>query len=377
VRHSDFDALSTELDAARKAAEDGREGEDVVTFNGVRFLVRPSGAGAGKGQKRIYYRWQLQSENGLLIQLMNREHPHRTMPNASVRATSVLLMQFGADRVWQEAQSLVEAMGCTIERNKLSRVDACVDLPEMSINALCTPYVAGHCVTRARAHSVFEHEDHIVSVESAVHSFGREMSGFVVGQDELKLRVYDKVREANLVPEKIAAVVLCRWGYWTSTATRVEFQIRRKPLKDFGVDTVADWFAKRAEICDYLCTQWFRLTSGPVDRDHADRAETLAEWLLVQQAFAAWAGKPDYICLESLVTEECQPTNLLQQALGLLVSYFARTGTKIASNKAFLEVADQKLSKQIGPRNLAAEVKRRALELGLLPTNFKEFETDL
>ena len=247
----------------------------------------------------------------------------------------------------------------------------------MSIQSLSGAYVAGHYVTRARANRAYQYEVHAVETNSAVHSFGQTPTGFVVGQGNLVLRAYDKVRESNLIPEKIAAVVGCRWGYWTATASRVEFQIRREILKDFGVDTVADWFAKRAEICEYLCTQWFRLTSGPVDRDHSDRSETLDVWLKVQRAFAMWAGKPDYICFEPLAPEECQPTHLLQQVIGLLVSYYARTGTKIHSTPHFLEVATAKLTKLIGPRDVVAAIQRRALELGLLPTPFKEFESDL
>ena len=120
IRHRDFDNLSKLLNKARDAAEDGRDGEDVVSFGGAKFLVRPSGAGAGSGHKRIYFRWQLQCENGLLIQLMNREHPHRTMPNGNLRITSVLLMRFGAERMWQQSLALLQAIGCEVERNKLS-----------------------------------------------------------------------------------------------------------------------------------------------------------------------------------------------------------------------------------------------------------------
>jgi hypothetical protein len=375
LAHRDFDGLSKRLNAAREAAEEGREGKDVVSFEGVQFLVRPSGASAGTAHKRIHFRWQLQCENGLLIQLMNREHPHRTMPNGNLRITSVLLMQFGAEFMWRHALALLEAMGCHVVRNKLSRVDPCVDIAGMKITAITDPYVAGHYVTRARASSTFEYEDHVVQSCSAVYSFGRAPTGFVVGQGSLKVRVYDKCRESNLVPEKIAAVVAYRWGYWTANASRVEFQVRRETLKDFGIDTVADWFAKRAAVCEYLCADWFRLTSGPVDRSHADRSDTLPEWLVVQQAFADWTGKPVCVHLEPLPPEEFLAINLLQQAIGLLVSYFARTGRRPNSNSEFLDAAVKKFTQLTDARNLAAEVYRKALELGLVPTAFKEFES--
>lgn len=375
LTHRDFYGLSKLLNAAREAAEDNREGEDVVAFAGVQFLVRPSGANAGAAHKRVHFRWQLQCENGLLIQLMNRAQPHRTMPNGNLRITSVLLMQFGAEYLWRYSLSLLEAMGCYVVRNKLSRVDACVDIPEMKITDLTDPYIAGHYVTRARAGSTYDYEDHIVESCSAVHSFGRAPTGFVVGQRNLKVRVYDKCRESNLVPEKIAAVVAYRWGYWTATATRIEFQIGRQVLKQLGIDTVADWFAKRAAVCEYLCADWFRLTSGPVDRNHADRSETLPEWLAVQSAFAEWTGRSTQVCLEPLPSEEFLPSNLIQQAIGLLVSYCARTGRRPNSNSEFLETARKKITELIVTRDLSSEVYRKALELGLVPTAFKEFES--
>ncbi len=376
LSYRNFHGLSAVLDAARKAAENGEEGDDTVFFDGVSYLVRPSGASAGNDKKRVYCRWQLQSENGLVIQLMNRAQPHLTMPNGNVRATSLLLMRLGAERVWGLAQESLRSIGCILERNKLSRVDPCVDMPEMRIQSLCEPYSAGNYVTRARASTYFEYEDHVVETNSEVHSFGRRQTGFVVGQGSLKLRVYDKCREANKVVEKITAAVDHRWGYWTPWASRVEFRIRRETLKDFGVDTVADWFAKRAEICEYLCTKWFRLTSGPVDRDHADRAETLPEWQLIQQAFAAWTGKPNYVGFQPVAKEEFLPSQLIQQAIGLLVSYFARTGTRIESNQHFIETTSSILKKLTRPRNLVSEIERRTLELGMVRTPFKEFESE-
>ena len=316
LSYRNFDAIAETLEVTRKAAEDGDEGNDIVTFGGVKFLVEPAGAPAGEGKKRIYYRWQLRCENGLLIQLMNREHPHRTMPNGSIRATSLLLMELGAERVWRLAKELLRAIGCLLERNKLSRVDACVDMPEMSIESLCTPYAAGHYVTRAKGTKAYHSEDHVVDTDSCIYSYGRTPTGFIVGRDSLKVRVYDKFREANRVLEKIKAVVSYRWGYFTIVASRVEFQLRRDAIKDFGVDTVDDWFAKRADICAYLCANWFRLTSGPVDRNHSDRSETLPEWTAVQKAFATWTGEPEYIELVPLATGEYLPSKLVQQAIG-------------------------------------------------------------
>jgi hypothetical protein len=376
LRHSRFDKLAQQLDKARKAAENGDRGGDLVKFGGMTFVVRPSGANAGSPGKQVHFRWQLHCENGLVIQLMNRREPHPTMPNGNVRATSLLLMQIGAKAVWKLAVKLLRAMGCVIERNKLSRVDPCVDMPGMDIRTLCRAFSDGNHVTLARSSSQYEREDVMVCTDSSTHSFGRSPTGFVVGQSPLKLRVYDKFREANSVMEKITAVISYRWGYFTTKAIRAEFCIRREKVKDFGVDTVADWFARRAQICEELCTKWFRLTSGPVDHDHADRSETMSEWLAIQTAFAAWTGTPDYICLQPLSPENVPAMNLLLQIVGLCKSYFAKTGCKIDSNEKFIEEAMRAVQVLIELEDMPAEVWRRIVELGLAPTDLKQLEDD-
>jgi hypothetical protein len=129
IRHRNFHKLAALLDTARKAAENNDRSGDVVRFGGMNFLVRPCGANAGDGKKYVHFRWQLQCENGLIIQLMRREHPHQTTPNGNARATSLLLMQLGGKAVWRLTLKLLRSMGCIVERNKLSRVDPCVDMP--------------------------------------------------------------------------------------------------------------------------------------------------------------------------------------------------------------------------------------------------------
>lgn len=51
LRFVNFDKLARLLDAAREAAENGREGEDVLTFDGLKFLVWPCGATGRRRQK--------------------------------------------------------------------------------------------------------------------------------------------------------------------------------------------------------------------------------------------------------------------------------------------------------------------------------------
>jgi hypothetical protein len=367
LEHREFGRLAKLLDKARKAAEEGRKGDDEIVIGGRRFLVRPVGASAGKQKNRIYYRWQLQAENGLILQLMNRDKPHATMPNGSLRATSLLLTQIGAREVWRQATAIIDALKCNLTGNKLSRVDPCVDLPRVRVTVFSEPFAAGQCVTRARALGEYINEEYFAFADLSMHRLGRIQTGFVVGRDGLCLRIYDKIRESNNSPEKLDALIAARWGEFPRIATRVEYQIRRERLKQFGVDAIEDWFAKRAEICQYLCCEWFRLTDGPVDHNHADRSAKLPAWTEVGESFAAWTGSAEYGTFTPLRTSSLPPSQLLQQVIGLFVSYYAKTGFPIDGNEAFGQEAMCGVLDLIEGRDMAEEVRRRALELGVIP----------
>lgn len=233
----------------------------------------------------------------------------------------------------------------------------------------------GHYVTRARAGRVYESEPQVVDCDSSVHSFGRTATGFVVGQGGLKLRVYDKLLEAHKDLQKVTAVIQSRWGYFPFQGDSRRC-IRRERLKEFNADTVEDWFEKRADICEYLCTSWFRLTNGPVDRNHADRCETLAEWLSVTRAFAVWTGEPSYAAFVPLAKHKYHSSHLIQQIVGLLISYFARTGNHIDSNEMFVDEAIDVLNESIDAHDMPARIWRRVLELGLNHTVFEELENE-
>ena len=81
-------------------------------------------------------------------------------------------------------------------------------------------------------------------------------------------------------------------------------------------------------------------------------------------AFAEWAGK-EVADLSPLPKLPIEANDLLRQVLGTLVSYHARVGTSIRNNSEFFQASGRKLFEQVEERNLAEEVQRRAIELGI------------
>jgi hypothetical protein len=359
VEHQAFEALAAQLDDAQHAAASAILGKDEVQLGDVRFIMAPRGSRQGAGSKAVQMRWRMQSEHGLTLLLLNRATAHATLANVQARATSLLLMRFGFDRVWDLMQYCVEALHADIVRNKLSRVDACVDLPGLHVADLSRPFNQGWVISRSRLRGSY-------SVGTFMNDYlvGKDSTGFTVGKSPLMLRVYDKLRESQLDPQKLAVLDAQRWMGRPSCATRVEFQLQREKLKRFGVDTVEDWLRFRRQILDELTSNWFRLTAGPVDRKHADRTEIHPAWIDVQQAFAAWTGEPSRQELKPLPKVWVDTSRQYAMVVGILKGNFAKVGKDIRDNEQFYREVMFAIRQTVGDRDMATEIARKALELG-------------
>lgn len=361
VNHSHFEELAKSLDDAQRAAAVGDSKNDEIQVGDVRFMVASRGAKQGRGDKSIYMRWRLVSEYGLVLLLMNMPKAHKTMPNVTARATSLLLMRFGFHRVWESMQYCIEQLGGVIEKNKLSRVDACVDLPGIPIIDFVEPFSKNWVVSRSRLRSNY-------AVGTFVNEYlqGKRHTGFTIGKSPLLCRVYDKLVESQFDIQKQAILEATRWGGAPEHATRVEFQIERQKLKQFGIDSVDDWKSKRAEVVHELMTNWLRLTDGPVDRKHADRSNMHPVWQRTREAFFAWCGESTGEELQPLPKLDVKPSRQVNMAIGILKGLFARVGKDIEDNDQFFREVNFVIREAVHERDLdmASEVARKSRELG-------------
>ena len=368
VNFPEFDDLSHKLDLAQAAAVDlaskSHSDEtpafnDVIKAEGIRFIVSPRGARLG-GTGGLGMKWRLQSQHGLSVLIANMSEAHKSVPNVSVTATSLPLMHWGFDQVWPMMQDYIGALGGETRQNKLSRVDACVDLAGIGVEEFCGPFSRDWIVSRARQRDSYE-----AGLFASQHRAGRRPTGFAVGKSPLRLRVYDKLLESSKSPEKLALLVARRWGTRPVKATRVEVQISREKLKQLGVDSVEDWISKRTAILEKLTTSWFRITGGPVERNHADRSAENPIWTRTRNAFSEWSGARLSSELDPLPKLEIDTSKQMAQILGSFVGMFARVGKQIADNEMFFREVEFAIRDTVGRREMAAEVRRRALELGV------------
>ncbi|MHB1419939.1 MAG: hypothetical protein ACYCX4_10255 [Bacillota bacterium] len=143
----------------------------------------------------------------------------------------------------------------------VSRIDLCVDLigwrPEESIY--------NKIVTRAKKRGCF-HE-------------GRKLTGFTFGAGRLSCRIYNKTIEINRSGKKWMEAVWRKMG-WQNTLNpvwRVEFQLRREILGQFGVKDPEDVFAALNSIWEYCTKDWFCLRI-PTDSDGTKSRWPMEPW---------------------------------------------------------------------------------------------------
>lgn len=358
--HPDFESFAERLDDAQREATLDSD-EDKVSFGDVTFRVASNGARQGDSSKGSWMRWRLRGDNGFTLLLMNSDQSNGIQPNASIRVPSIPLMQKTAKAIWGDIQFIVDGMGAILENAKLSRVDPCVDLAGVDIEEFAAPFRNDWVVTKAKKRATY-----FQALPMGEYYSGSKSTGFTVGNSKQMVRVYEKLVEAKNSPEKLALLRANRWGCLPDHAVRVEFQLSRDALKNFGVDTVDDWFAKRASICHRLTTKWFRLTSGPVDRKHADRSEMNDRWKEVVEAFQSWTGLPDgAVDLTALAKTEVDNSRLANSAVGFLIGLMARGSRIIRDNDDFLREAVFEIQQAIADREMKSEVNKKQIELGL------------
>jgi hypothetical protein len=129
-----------------------------------------------------------------------------------------------------------------------------------------------------------------------------------------------------------------RWNkVLPEAATRIEFELRRDALKERGIDTVEDYYAKRADLVSYLTYDWIRFTTRQVDRENNNqsKADTLHAWQEAREAFLNWTGQPTGNPLTPVPKEEADVRNLIKQAMGVGQTAAEYQG-KVVSNTAEL-----------------------------------------
>jgi hypothetical protein len=160
------------------------------------------------------------------------------------------------------------------------------------------------------------------------------------------LRIYDKLQELTgkaFSHEKLQ-IIIDRLGE-VEPLTRIEFQIRRNQFRYWNerlvihsgeVNTVEDWHHSRAEVVDYLMSNWIRYTEDLPDREnnHQDRVATWQTWDVIKNKSLEILRNDNEVELERPEPRKKDGGHLLAQSLGCVLTYIAENCPSVPDEQA-------------------------------------------
>lgn len=325
--------LSRRLSTAKEyaAIADCPKDKCSIPYWGGCAVVDRMGARLGHKKSGLYFAYKLQTEF-LTIMIAEREEPHKTKPSVIMRASGEACLLEGAKSCYEEGKEFIKEMGGCIIRNKLSRVDACMDMPSEIITPFDLAYFEERYICRARSH-------------------GRYASGGITvqfGKYPLMLRIYDKKAEVMKKnnPTQMLGMLINRWdGEIPESSIRVEFELGREFLKKKGVDSVEDYHRKRAALLSYLTHDWMRFTQDQVDRENKNqsKARTLPIWEKIREAFLDWAESDPNVSLAPLDKSKANVSHLIKVVAGVTRTAAKCQGKTIETLEDFSEYLQDRI----------------------------------
>ena len=324
--------------------------QDLLCFGEYQVQMRASGAALGKKGKGMYMAYVMDMQ-GLVIQIANRACFRYPVPNVVIRIDGLSCLRMGALPALELGRKFIMAMGGKINQEKLTRVDMCLDMPGVKMDDFVAAYREKRFVCRANDIRYYE---------------GKGISLYF-GKCPMQLRIYDKKEEIAAGGDYLKRwfMIERRWrGVIPEHAIRVEFEMGREALKDRGIDSPEDYFRKRADLISYLCGEWMRFTTHPVDRQNTSRADVLPLWEDVKAGFKAWAGLPCGVPLEPLDRSQVDVAQLVKQAIGVMLTVAAIQGIPLADLSQFVSFVMRNFNHHARELDIIMAMARRMAEMG-------------
>lgn len=292
----------------------------------------------------------------------NSYFARRYSPNCVVKQTGRDCLLIGPQEGYELVEILIQCLGGKITETVLSRIDLCLDVVNLDVADLLAFVEKQHFITRFR------------NIHSQTNYVSGEITGFSAGTNPCRLIVYDKLLERESKRDALyyRALIDRRWqGYAPDKATRLEYQLSRKWLRNNGIQSAEDGLRLRGLLCHKLTHEIFRVTTQPVDRKlkHQSRAETHPLWVAFQKGFETVFGPPEGD-LAPIQRERVAPDLLAKQARGCLASCLLQMGVDFTDYKDFLNrslwVLSEVLRNPEDRKKFLEGVNRRKMEFETL-----------
>lgn len=284
-----------------------------ITINGIKFYVNSKGQG--------FYAYKIECEQ-FYVCFSSRS----TTKNSPifVRFMSEFLWEFGFENALYRFFNWFSSFNIKLLGTRISRLDITLDIDEfVFLKTDIENFVT-------RANKLARHY-----VDSDYYT-NNQFSGFTIGRGgKLSCRIYNKTLEIKNSKKN--------WFYniWKSydwqeknEVWRIEFQIRRKILKEFNIDTINDIKDNIEGIWGYLTQKWLLLKEFRSDSNKS-RCKIDYRWSLVQKAAYNYLPK---IQLRNIIKFGHMET-LMNQCIGLMVSISALCNFS-SLNDAYLYIAN-------------------------------------
>ncbi len=315
--------------------------------NGGLLIALPSGRSCifkpgGKGEN---YRFHLQFDAYNLF--IGKAAKPGTAPNVYLSISAKVLWLNGIETAltWI-AQDLKAIGGGMIQLVQVSRLDLCADFHVPG--GLSHDFILSHKVTRNDKGKLFLDKNELQTYYAAD------------AKSPIQLRIYNKGLEV-----KQGGIKLWFLDLWQREATddiwRIEFQVRRPALKQFGINSLYDLQEKQSGLWNYLTTKWFSLRLP--DNDKAERKTIHPFWSAVQKCFKNHI--PDYSIQRVYGSSgNASPEWHLSHIDGCLSSFAAFLG--ITNREDALNELNNRLTKRNNAADFETACRKKAIQRGTL-----------
>jgi hypothetical protein len=296
----------------------------------------------GKGEN---YRFHLQFEAYNIF--IGKAARPGSSPNVYLSIDAKALWQNGIETAlsWV-TEDLKTIGGGSVQFIKVSRVDLCADF--WVSGGLSYEFLLSHKVTRNDKGKLFLDKN--------------ELQTYYVAnaKSPIQLRIYNKGLEVKQGGTKLWFLEL-----WKSESTediwRIEFQVRRPALKQFGINSLDDLKEKQAGLWLYLTSKWFSLRLP--DNEKAERKTIHPFWRAVQECFTQNAPDID-VKRVYRSTGTVSPEWHLSHIDGCLSSFAALLG--ITNRDDALHELQSRLMRRNNATDFETACIKKALQRGTL-----------
>jgi len=251
-------------------------------------------------------------KSGDITLLLSSRSYDSPIPNAKIEIGSVSC-QAGGFVLYRQLLEWLEVFGFEVHKEIVSRVDLAADFLGVSFSELPLDEKS-RWISRG--------------IDFLPHYKHWRLTGISHGSSRLLLRAYDKSLELKRNKTK-EAFFYNLWGCKKGTpVTRVEYQLRRVVLKDFGlpVNTVKELQQNLDSLWQYLTHDWARFMDKPVDRDNKNHKQApLSDfWKMVQDVVFRVSSQKNWRSIKKNLHKNL--TALKDQARGCLLNFAAAAG---------------------------------------------------